>query len=265
MDQTRGRSEIKVEFGFSTSPNYEKAVEIARGLSGYASWGEGRKLKHQVTLGVADEVEEFLRLSALVREWKSTVFWLNEKDMGRWGPFRLLYCIRDRLNDYKPSTYCGQDNYWGCHLLRGSLITGHFDENGAFHFDKARFLFEEKEELEILAACPFFDRDIAMQRLEELDEVIDPRTSEKWDYYRDFSDTIRGVVFIPSPEEVEFATLEERGEKAWNTRIITIPHEQWVEYAIQGRIHEVDILLEQGWRLVTVVEHDEVWYCVLQR
>jgi hypothetical protein len=73
-------SQIKIEFGFSTSPNYQRAVAIAQELSGYTTWGEGRKLRHQVTF-VAEEVEEFLHLSGLARKWKSTTFWLNEKEL----------------------------------------------------------------------------------------------------------------------------------------------------------------------------------------
>lgn len=264
MEQTTERPKIRLEFGFSTSPNYERAVSIAQRLSGYTSWGQGRKLKHQVTFA-AEEAAEFLHLSGLVREWKSTIFWVNEKAMTGWAPFPLLRCIHDRVNDYEPDAYCGRDNYWGCCRMTHSLTTGQFDDIGAFHFDKAYFLFEEKEALELLAACPFFDRELVLQRLEELDEVIDPRTAENWDYYTGFADRAVGVYFVPPAKKVELATLEERGEKAWHTRIIAIPDERWVAYAAQGHIPEADALLEQGWRLVTVVARNEVWYCVLQR
>jgi hypothetical protein len=259
------RPQIKIEFSFSTSPNYDKAVAIAQSLSGYKSWGEGRKLRHQVKF-VAEEAEEFSQLGSLIYHWKSTTFWLNEKECKQ-SPFGVTYCIRDRLKAYDPNTYCGQDNYWGCRRVAYSLTTGKLDENGAFHFDKKRFLFNRKEELELLAACPFFDKELMLQRLDELDEVIDPRISENWDYYTDYSNTIVGVHFVPpGPHvEIEFATPEERGEKAWRTRIIAIPDKQWVEYAAQGHIPEADIFLEQGWRLVTVVARDEIWYCVLQR
>jgi hypothetical protein len=237
---------------------------MAQQLSGYTSWGEGRKLKHQVAF-VAEEAEEFLQLAGLVREWKSTIFWVNDRAMTGWAPFPLLRCIRDRVNDYEPATYCARDNLWGCHRLTNSLTTGKFDENGAFHFDKARFLFEEKEELELLAACPFFDRELVLQSLEELDEVIDPRTSENWDYRVGYPNRVIGVYFVRPAKEVEFATLEERGEEAWRTRIVTISDQQWQEYSEQGHIPEVDALLEQGWLLTTVVPRNEVWYCILQR
>jgi hypothetical protein len=78
MTQMAERPQIRPEFGFSTSPSYERAVSIAQSLSNYISWGEGRKLKHQVTFA-NEEAEEFLQLSGLVQEWKSTIFWVNEK------------------------------------------------------------------------------------------------------------------------------------------------------------------------------------------
>lgn len=266
MKQEREQPQIKIEFGFSTSPNYERAVAIAQKLTGYTTWGEGHKLKHQVTF-VPEEVEDFLELALLVREWKSAVFWVDEKGYHDWTPLQYLHCIRDRLKAYDPTTYCEQDNYWGCRQVAYSLAEGEFDENGVFHFDKTRFLSRKKDRLDLLETCPFFDRELVLHRLEALDDIIDPRTSENWDYSMDYSNIIQGVYFVSQPQarEIKFATPDERGEKAWRTQIITIPDEKWVEYAEQGNIPEVDILLEQGWRLVTVILQNEVWYCILQR
>ena len=264
MKKETERPQIKVEFGFSISPNYERAVDIAQGLSDYKTWGEGRKLRHQVTF-VAEEAEKFSKLAGLVYNWKSTIFWLDEEECK--SPLGITYCVRNRLNSYDPNVYCGEDNYWGCRRVADSLTTGEFDENGAFHFDKSRFLFNKKDELDFLEACPFFNRELVLQRLEALDDIIDPRTSENWDYSMGLSDTFEGVHFIPQPQtsEIKFATPDERGEKAWRTRIVTIPDEKWTKYAVQGNIPEVDILLEQGWGLVTVVPQNKVWYCILQR
>jgi hypothetical protein len=264
MKQDAELPQIRLEFGFSTSPSYERAVSIARGLSSYVTWGEGRALKHQVTFA-AEEVEEFLQLALLVRKWKSAIFWVDGKGYNEWTPLRHLHCIRERVTAYEPDAYCGQDNYWGCRQVTNSLRTGEVDKSGVFHFDKDRFRFEQKKELDLLETCPFFDRELVLQRLDELDKVIDPRTSEDWDYYTGLSDTVVGVYYVLRAEEVEFPTLEERGEKAWHTRIISIPDGQWVKYAAQGRIPEVDVLVEQGWRLIAVIARDEMWYCVLER
>ena len=263
MKQGTQRPQIKIEFGFSLSPNYNRAITIAQNLSAYKTWGEGRNLRHQVTF-TPEKAEEFNQLGNLVYHWKSTIFWLDEEEC-KYSPFGITYCVRDRLKFYEPDSYCGQDNYWGCRRVAYSLTTGEFDENGVFHFDKRRFLFQKRDDLDLLEACPFFDRALVLQRLEALDDVIDPRKSENWDYSMDFSKTIEGVHFISHrpASEIKFATPDERGEKAWRTRIITISNEKWREYAEQGHIPEIDILLEQGWRLVTVVTQDEVWYCVL--
>ena len=97
--------------------------------------------------------------------------------------------------------------------------------------------------------------------------MIDPRTSQIWDYGRGYSDEIVGVSYVPQTKraEIKFATVEDRGEKAWRTRIISIPDGDWMKYAGEGHLPEVDSLLEQGWRLVSVVARGEVWYCVLER
>jgi hypothetical protein len=205
----------------------------------------------------------------LVQKWKATTFWLDDKELDWWIAFIVPRCIQGRLRAYESSGHCGRNNYWGCHKLPNGLTAGQLDENGAFHVDRERFLFEYKEWLEVLSACPFFDRELVLRKLEELDKVIDPRTSDHWDYYRGHgvpSGRIRGVVFVPDGRrEADFATLEERGEKAWRTRIIAIPNERWLELSEEGHIPEVDVLLEQGWYLVSLAEHGGVWYCVLQR
>lgn len=265
MENKATRPQIKVEFGFSTSPNYDRAVAIAQKLAGYTISGEGRKQRHSLLFNI-DQVNDFLFLEDIVREWKSTLYRLDEKDLGRRSPMGLLLCARYHQSSYRSSEYCGKRNYWGCRRVGDYLRTGHFEDDGTFLFDKERFLFEERDDLELLSACPFFRKDFMLRRLDELDDEIDPRTSDNWDYIFSYTGDPEGVHYVPQiSREVNFADLEERGEKAWLTRLIPIPDEKWQEYADLGHIPELDIFIEEGWRLVNVVERNDVWYCILER
>jgi hypothetical protein len=75
MTQMAERPQIRLEFGFSTSPSYERAVSIAQRLSNYISWGEGRKLKHQVTF--ASEEPSVPILAQRVTSTCLAYFWRN--------------------------------------------------------------------------------------------------------------------------------------------------------------------------------------------
>lgn len=265
MENKATRPQIKLEFGFSTSPKYERAVAMAQNLTGYKTWGEGRKQKQHISFS-ADQAEDFLFLMELVRDWKSTSYWLDEKDLGSRGPWQFLNCIRNHEKSFDSSKYCGKDNYWGCRQVGANLTAGHFEEEGIFKFDKKHYLFDQNDNLQLLSACPFFKKELMLERLEELDEEIDPRTSENWDYILWDMGVPMGVYFVPLFEkEAKFAELEERGEKAWRTRLLSIPDEKWQEYTVKGHVPDLDVYLEQGWTLVTVIERNEVWYCVLKR
>jgi hypothetical protein len=73
------------------------------------------------------------------------------------------------------------------------------------------------------------------------------------------------VRFVEEREEVQLAGIEERGEKAWRTRIVMISNDDWLRYAELGHIPEVDELCEQGWYLVNVIPSGDKWFCLLNR
>ena len=51
---------ITIEFGYKTSPNYEKAVDLARRNPTYAEEGEGEWIRHSATY-TPEDVEDLVR------------------------------------------------------------------------------------------------------------------------------------------------------------------------------------------------------------
>ena len=69
---------ITLEFGHKTSPNYEKAVDLAKRNPTYREEGEGEWIRHSATYTPA-EVDELFRLFSLIHEWENTEVLVNRK------------------------------------------------------------------------------------------------------------------------------------------------------------------------------------------
>jgi hypothetical protein len=69
---------ITLEFGHKTSPNYEKAVDLAKRNPTYMAEGEGEWIRHSATY-TPQEVEELFRLFSLIHEWENTEVLVNHK------------------------------------------------------------------------------------------------------------------------------------------------------------------------------------------
>ena len=76
---TRAKTfKITLEFGYKISPNYEKAVDLAKRNPTYHEEGEGEWIRHSATYK-PQEVEELFRLFNLVHEWENTEVLVNHK------------------------------------------------------------------------------------------------------------------------------------------------------------------------------------------
>jgi hypothetical protein len=88
---------ITIEFGYKTSPNYEKAVDLARRTSTYREEGSGDWIRHSTTY-TPDDVEELFTLFNLVHEWEKTEILVNHKKLPYghqlWLPLMWFYRIK---------------------------------------------------------------------------------------------------------------------------------------------------------------------------
>lgn len=69
---------ITLEFGHKISPNYEKAVDLAKRNPTYQEEGDGEWVRHSATFTPA-EVEELFQLFNLIHEWEKTEVLVNHK------------------------------------------------------------------------------------------------------------------------------------------------------------------------------------------
>ncbi len=123
----RQMSEYELTFGFSTSPNYERAVRIASAVPGYRTKGGQRGVLHIVPV-VPAQAEQLARLLAFVSNWRSFSLAVDGVDVGRrhvWALSRALSCYRDRRLGGLDELHCwglpGRRGRVPCRLVEGRL------------------------------------------------------------------------------------------------------------------------------------------------
>jgi hypothetical protein len=88
---------ITLEFGHKISPNYERAVDLAKRNPTYQEQGEGEWIRHSATF-TPSEVEELFQLFNLVHEWENTEVLVNHKRIPYghqlWLPLMWFHRVR---------------------------------------------------------------------------------------------------------------------------------------------------------------------------
>jgi len=88
---------ITLEFGHKISPNYEKAVDLARRNPTYREEGEGEWVRHSVTY-TPEDVDDLFELFNLIHEWENTEVLVNHKRIPYghqlWLPLMWFYRIK---------------------------------------------------------------------------------------------------------------------------------------------------------------------------
>jgi len=186
---------VEISFGQSSSPNFNKAVEICKNVPSYSITGEGKQALHKISLPIT-EVDLIINLYELVGSWKSSQMLINgytatKKDLTYYG----VGCYRNRQTAYKPEQFCfGEKEYeaniWGCKRLNmpinewggGWLDYGEFDKSGAWHFDKDRIRHELELTLKENELCPVLNRKRVLETLDKLPISINPKKDSNWQY-----------------------------------------------------------------------------------
>jgi hypothetical protein len=88
---------ITVVFGYKMSPNYKKAVALAKKNPTYKEEGSGEWVRHSAVYTPA-EVDDLFELFSLVHEWDTTEILVNHKRIPfghqLWLPLMWFYRIR---------------------------------------------------------------------------------------------------------------------------------------------------------------------------
>jgi len=88
---------ITLVFGTKTSPDYAKAVDLAKRNPSYTEEGSGEWIRHSATFSPA-QVEDLFALFSLVHEWEKTEVLVNHKRIPYahqlWLPLMWFYRIK---------------------------------------------------------------------------------------------------------------------------------------------------------------------------
>lgn len=196
VELSGGSVNIQVSFGYSSSPNYDTAVDLISGNPAYEIEGEGRKTRHSVLIGGVD-VQLAIRLWDIVGGWKSSTMHINGEAASKSDlVYKGLGCYRSRQQSIQHDEYCYgehvyEQNIWGCKRMGISIerLTsrwqqeyGRFGKDKKWHFDKAAIEADLRRKLHEHRFCPILRPDHVLGVLEALPGTVDPRTDTRWEY-----------------------------------------------------------------------------------
>lgn len=182
---------VSISFGRSTSPNYEKAVMIAKGATQYIETTNNDNIIHQAVY--SDEPKkylDFVALYELIQSWKSSFVIINNEIIDRKIIGGLNYCYGDKIRSGNPDFCFGAsymtENPFGCHRLQISQSNnpwwsfGKFNDNGDWMIDKDEILNRIKEYSIPYIHCPAFSMEKILERLDDLPDFINPKRNHEW-------------------------------------------------------------------------------------
>jgi hypothetical protein len=191
---------LTLEFGYSTSSNFDFAVEAARQLPNFRQVGEGRKAQYQVNLPTS-QITDSIELVGYIKGWKSARVYVDG-DKTTWDSvYSFLYCYQQRNASFKPELYCfGYDNdyqlnIWGC--IRADMPFrehakwvdwGHWvNKRGLWEFDKERIRHELQKNLYKYRFCPALNLELAEDALAAFPDQVNPRRNKNWKFVESYS------------------------------------------------------------------------------
>lgn len=204
----------RIEFYFSGSGNYELAVQKAMPHPNYQETVLEKTIGHSVTFSLV-ETEAVVDLWDLVKGWSASRLYINgERSNKRDLVYKGLGCYSRQKKSSNPRAYCYGEtwhtyNIWGCWQLGMQLAGfnrwvdyGAFDDQGVWHFDKARIGHELLGAIRNYEVCPAFDKARVLRTLEAFPESIDRRKDRLWEYktsYRNINGQFRQVAVGVQP------------------------------------------------------------------
>lgn len=193
---------ITIIFGYSSSSNYDTAVEISKNIPSFTTKGEGKDALHELELEAYD-VALAIKVWEIVGGWKSSNMTIDgdqatKKDLVYGG----LGCFQNQQDSPRPDQYCyglreHEFNIWGCQRL-GMPLTGWaswlqygaFDDSGIWHFDKEKIRKELELKIHENKYCPLLNPKQIFETLDRIPDAINPKTDPNWEYitHREYGD-----------------------------------------------------------------------------
>lgn len=194
-------SGITIEFGYSSSTNFDFAVQAAEVFPSFRTFGEGKKALYRINFDQS-EIVSTIELVKFARGWKSSRIYVNGEKTTWDAVYSFLWCYERRCASFKPDLYCfGYENeydlnIWGCTQARmpfrehaNWVEWGQWlDNNGNWQFDKERIRHELQKELFPYRFCPAIQLDLVEDALTAFPEKVNPRKNKNWKFVESWGD-----------------------------------------------------------------------------
>lgn len=187
--------EVKITFGYSSSLNYEKAVNIAKNILSYEEVGQEKEKIHSIKLPTT-EVDLLTNMYDLIGSWKSSKMTIDGKTITKKNlVYGAMGCYKGCVEAHDKIKYCygskeWDRNIWGCQRIGlplymyggGWLSYGKFNDSGVWFFDKNRIYQEIDEKVKELYMCPVLNKERVYRAIELIPDSINPKIDKNWSY-----------------------------------------------------------------------------------
>lgn len=259
---------LLLQFGKSPSPNYEKALKIARSFGSFKPI-TAERFFNQIELdfdNFKNNHKNILHLWELISGWKTTSTFINGQEIN-FHSFRFHYegivrCQDARQRSTMPERHCWnseKDKGWGCKRLaciaRHNMKPYSYSErNKPFWFEFGHFLTKnewkiDKDKLrkalkneaqeKHLYFCNIFDFNMVDRSIKALPDVIKLNDSPNWTIRHEVDDYGNEIEKIPvgiMPKKWEKVDNNQGGE---NNKPNTVRHIPSVSFSDIGGIDEI--------------------------
>jgi len=195
------KSGITIEFGYSSSSNYDLAKYEAEMFPSLRVFGEGKKTTYRININNFD-IDKTINLVKYIKGWKSSKIFIDGERTTWDDVYAFLWCYEKRASSYKPELYCYgyENNYdlniWGCLQARlpftdyapWSEWGKWLDKNGTWQFDKERIKHELQVALYKYRFCPAIQLDLIEDVLMALPDQVNPKKNNNWKFVESWGD-----------------------------------------------------------------------------
>lgn len=228
-----GTKEVKVVFGYSSSVNYEKAINIVKNIPSYQEIGDGKEKTHIIKVPTT-EVELLLNIYDLVGSWKSSKMTVDGKTITKKNlVYGAMGCYKNWIEVQDKIKYCygsrdWERNIWGCQKIGlplylyggGWLSYGKFDNKGVWFFDKERIYREIEEKINELSMCPILNKERIYRTIKLIPDSINPKLDANWEYdikHIEEDGTYKTVAIGVKPTiEEAYYLIDEKEKPKWD-------------------------------------------------
>lgn len=200
---------LTIEFGHSSSQNYDLAIAEAMKFPFYSSFGNLKQIRHRVIFNQEDIIK-IGNLVNYIQGWKTSKIYENGEPATFQALFGFLWCYQERQSSFKPELYCfGYErdwdlNLWGCTQARLPFHENAewfsygkwLNKDGDWQFDKDRIRHELQIALYQYRYCPAINLDLVEEVLDAIPAVVNPKKSKDWVFIEDWggSDITSGLI-----------------------------------------------------------------------